>query len=67
MSKEPFTTCPSAYADGKRLSLKFYLYIVNLLKNSYCRISFLLINKIKTINILFNDIKLTLPRFSSKV
>ena len=43
------------------------LTIVNLLKNSYSRISFLLINKIKAINILFDDLKLAQPRFSSKV
>ncbi|RSZ26967.1 hypothetical protein NDM229_013695 [Acinetobacter bereziniae] len=55
--------------SAQRLSSLFLntLSIVKLLKNSYSRISFLLINKIKAINILFDDISLALPRFSSRV
>ncbi|TNL42906.1 hypothetical protein EYY58_21860, partial [Acinetobacter bereziniae] len=50
--------------SAQRLSSLFLntLSIVKLLKNSYSRISFLLINKIKAMNILFDDISLALPR-----
>ncbi|KAF5301189.1 hypothetical protein FQR65_LT19263 [Abscondita terminalis] len=49
-----------------RLS-KTVFSIVNLLKKPYCKISFLLITKMNVINILFDDLKLALPRFTSNL